>query len=164
MRIRNKDPAYKYQNSPFTNPKNKFEKSYDNFLEKIKDNANAKQQNSLRSKPVIEDTKHFQTIDSAFDPIKSQQQSMNYYFETYFVWCSLLKKNTSILNVLDVKNSEINHDRAIKNWAKVKAIMNFTVGALMKLKSQRVKQQQPEDILSFEENKRLQDIKHMAKV
>ena len=52
----------------------KFEKSYNNFLEKIKDNGNINQSNSLRSQPLIENTKHFESIDSAFEPIKNQPQ------------------------------------------------------------------------------------------
>lgn len=103
-----KDPRYKYQSSPFKTPRNEIEKNYEEFLENIK--VKNEEEPNLRSfKPkVAQSLPKLQTVNKAFRP---------YYFGA---------NTDQVVSDKKIEFKEDNHERALRNWAKVKTIMKLT--------------------------------------
>lgn len=102
-----KDPRYKYQSSPFKAPRNEIERDYEEFLDKIKVHNN-EEPNLRNFKPkVTQSLPKLQSVNKAFRP---------YFFNS---------KDEN--QASPSKNQEYNHERALKNWAKVKSIMKLSI-------------------------------------
>ena len=104
-----KDPKYKYYTNPFKSPKSRLEKDFNKFLNQLdvaeeyqvrRSNQESKQQS--RSLPKLE------SINKAFNP--------RYTLES----------------TIDISNEnethvQYDHDRAIRNWSKIKSVMKMSV-------------------------------------
>lgn len=149
-----KDPRYKYQTSPFKEPMNDIERRFDEFLKSIReDNEERQTLRTIKVKPNAS-LPVFQSINKAFSP--------------YFTRLPTQKKSSGLSNKVkfnfigeqteEVK--EFNHDRALKNWAKVRNIMNLSVfnkaglkGAMTKKLKNLAKAGQLKDVINVTSKK-----------
>jgi len=104
-----KDPRYKYQTSPFKKPKNDIEKSFDEFLNKIKDDNVEKP--SLRQSNATQSLPKLQSVNRAFK-------------SSFFNSMSPLAVRP---NQRYEDDNTYDHDRALKNWGKVKTVMKMSL-------------------------------------
>jgi hypothetical protein len=98
-----KDPRYKYQSSPFKKPKNDIERSFDEFLNKIKENPYEKKKLRELKNPVTQSLPKLKSINKAF--------------HTQFL------SPTSTV----IQTDSYDHERALKNWSKLKTILQMSI-------------------------------------
>jgi hypothetical protein len=69
-----KDPRYKYQTSPFKEPKNDLEKKFDEFLKSIKDDN--EEHPTLQKLQTIASVPVLQSVNFAFSPFMTKKSSI----------------------------------------------------------------------------------------